>query len=191
MEAFLRGILPRVLEEVSFEIYPSQGKAELLARLPERFRGYARWLPDSWRVVVVVDQDDDDCHELKDRLESMAGKEGLITRSQAAGQPFAVVNRIVVEELEAWYFGDWEAVREAYPGVSRTLSAQAKYRDPDNIRGGTWEAFERILKRAGYFEGGLRKVEAAKTIARHMNPGQNRSRSFMVFHGVLVEIVTA
>jgi hypothetical protein len=25
-----------------------------------------------------------------------------------------VVNRLAIEELEAWYFGDWEAVRAAY-----------------------------------------------------------------------------
>jgi len=44
--------------------------------------------------------------------------------------------------------------------VSPTIPNHAGYRDPDAIRGGTWEAFERILKRHDYFKTGLRKVEA-------------------------------
>ncbi len=35
--------------------------------------------------------------------------------------------------------------------------------DPDAIPGGTWEAFERVLQRSGYFQTGLRKLEAAQT----------------------------
>ena len=190
MEAFLRGILPRVLGDISFEVYPSQCKEDLLERLPERLQGYAGWLPDSWRVVIMVDRNGDDCHDLKQRLEDMADEVGLSTRTEAGGQPYSVINRIVIEELEAWYFGDWEAVRQAYPRVPPNVPMQAKYRDPDGILGGTWEAFERVLKRAGYFEGGLRKIEAAKMIAQHAEPGRNRSRSFSVFHNTLVEMVT-
>ncbi|MCP4656052.1 MAG: DUF4276 family protein [bacterium] len=190
MEALLRGILPRILGKVTFEVYPSQCKEELLERLPVRLRAYAQWLPESWRLVVVVDRDDDDCHELKKRLEIMASTAGLMTRSRAAGPPYAVVNRIAIEELEAWYFGDWEAVCEAYPRLSRTIPMKAKYRDPDGIRGGTWEAFARVLKAKGYFAGGFRKIEAAKELSQYMDPSRNRSRSFTVFHSALVEMVT-
>ncbi len=188
MEIFLRGILPRVLGDVSFDVYPSQCKEDLLERLPERLQGYAGWLPDSWRLVIMVDRDYDDCRDLKRRLENMAGEAGLLTRTEAVDQPYSIVNRIVIEELEAWYFGDWEAVRQAYPRVPRTVPMQAKYRDPDSILGGTWEAFERVLKRAGYFDGGLRKIEAAKMISRYSEPSRNRSRSFSVFHSALVEM---
>jgi hypothetical protein len=90
--------------------------------------------------------------------------------------------------LEAWYFGDWKAVRTAYPGVSSTVPKQARYRDSDAIRGGTWEAFERILQKAGYFQGGLRKIEAARTIAAHMEPSRNSSCSFQVLRSALMEI---
>jgi len=191
MEAFLRGILPRILDDVSFEIYPSQSKTELLSRLPARLQAYAKWLPDSWRLVVVVDRDHDDCHKLKDHLESIAERAGLMTRSKSAGRPYAVVNRIAIEELEAWYFGDWQAVCEAFPNVSPTIPTRRNYRDPDDVHGGTWEAFERILLRAGYFEGGLRKIEAARAISQYVDPSRNRSRSFTSFYGALVEIVGA
>ena len=61
MEALLRGFLPRMLGDVTFQVYPFQCKSELLQHLPERLRGYSSWLPPTWRILVVVDRDDDDC----------------------------------------------------------------------------------------------------------------------------------
>lgn len=65
-----------------------------------------------------------------------------------------------------------------------------RYRDPDSITG-TWEAFERILQRHGYFRGGLRKSEAARAIAPHVDPEANRSKSLSVFYRTLMEAVPA
>ena len=113
----------------------------------------------------------------------------LPTRSRAASGLWRIANRIVIEELEAWYFGDWEAVRQAYPRVSAKIPRRARFRDPDAIKGGTWEAFERVMKKHGYFTTGLRKVEAAESIAAHINPDRNKSRSFSVFRRVLVEAI--
>ena len=188
MEAALRVFLPRVLGYLSFAVHSHQGKLDLLTRMPERLRGYATWLPDDCRIVVVVDRDDDDCSELKRQLERIANNAGLRSRSQASGQPYQVVNRLAIEELEAWYFGDWNAVLAAYPKVPATIPGKAKYRDPDAITGGTWEAFERVLQRAGYFQTGLRKIEAARAVAEHWQPQDNRSRSFQAFHDVLQEM---
>jgi hypothetical protein len=157
--------------------------------LPDRLRGYASWIPETWRIVVVVDRDDEDCGKLKARLEKMAADARLVTRSKTKGQPYVVVNRLAIEELEAWYFGDWEAVRAAYPRVAATIPNQAKYRAPDAVAGGTWEAFERVLQKAGYFEGGLAKIAAAKAIAAHMDPGRNRSRSFQALREALAEMI--
>ena len=81
MEAALRALLPRLLGEVSFEVYLHQGKQDLLKRLPDRLRGYAKWLPPSYRVVVVVDRDNEDCRKLKTQLETMAAEAGLVTRA--------------------------------------------------------------------------------------------------------------
>jgi len=188
MEAALRVLLPRVLGDLGFQVYPHQGKPDLLTRLSERLRGYAAWLPEDYRIVVVVDRDDDDCSELKQQLEQIANNAGLRSRSQASGQPYQVVNRLAIEELEAWYFGDWDAVRSAYPKVPATIPGKAKYRDPDAITGGTWEAFERVLQRAGYFQTGLRKIEAARAVAEHWQPQDNCSHSFQAFHDVLQEM---
>lgn len=188
MEAFLRSLLPRLLPEGrTFEVHPFQGKHDLLGKLEDRLRGYANWLPDDWRIVILVDRDADDCKVLKQRLEELALMAGLRTRSRSGTAPWQLVNRIVVEELEAWYFGDWDAVRSAFPRTQRTIPYQAKYREPDAILGGAWEAFERILKRYGYFETGLRKIEAARAIGAHFDPGRSRSLSFIKFHEAIVE----
>jgi hypothetical protein len=109
MEAFLRALLPRLLPaDRTFDVHPFQDKDDLLSKLESRLRGYAAWLPEGWRIVVVVDRDDDDCHALKERLEAIAEHARLLTRSRGGGPGWQVVNRISIEELEAWYFGDWE-----------------------------------------------------------------------------------
>lgn len=190
MEAFLREFLPRLLgDKASFEVYPYQCKDDLLNKLPARLNGYYRWLPETWRIVVIVDRDDDACAFLKERMEQMAATAGLRTRKSGAGLPWQVANRIAIEELEAWYFGDWEAVRAVYPKVKETIPCVTQYRDPDAIAGGTWEAFERLMQKAGYFRNGLRKTEAARALGRHLEPAHNRSHSFQAFRDALLEAV--
>ncbi|MEZ4295368.1 MAG: DUF4276 family protein [Polyangiaceae bacterium] len=188
MEAALRHLVPKIVGTVSFEIYSFQCKDDLLGKLSARLRGYSRWIPSTSRVAVLVDRDAAECESLKRHLEQIALDAGLATRSSAAGGPYTVVNRVVIEELEAWYFGDWAAVRASYPRVPAGIPSQKKYRDPDAISGGTWEAFERILQKAGYFPAGLRKIEAARTIAAHMVPERNTSRSFLALQKVLSEM---
>jgi len=190
MEALLRTILPKLLGAVTFQIHPHQGKPELLKLLPSRLLGYSHWLPQSWRILVIIDRDDDDCMALKAALEGIAAQVGLTTRS-SGGTTYRVVNRLAIEELEAWYFGDWGAVMAAYPGISPHVPQQAKYRVPDAIAGGTWEAFERILKRAGYFRTGLRKVEAARLIGTEMDPSLNRSASFRALRVALSQMAVS
>jgi hypothetical protein len=196
MESALRVLLPKMIGDLPFEVVTHQCKSELLARLPQRLQGYARrrqhdaWFRDHCRIAVVVDRDDGSCDELKASLEEMAAAAGLTTRAKARKAPWFVLNRIAIEELEAWYFGDWAAVREAYPRVPPTIPDKAAYRDPDDIRG-TWEHFERVLQGAGYFAGGLRKIEAAREVAARMIPPRNTSRSFCVLRDALIELSSA
>lgn len=188
MEAFLRALLPRCLpQHTTFEVHPFQGKDDLLGKLLSRLRGYACWLPEDWRIVVVVDRDDDDCLRLKQRLDDCATQAGLSTRPRSVGPRWQVVNRIAIEELEAWYFGDWEAVHASYPRVASTIPQKRQYRDSDGIAGGTWEAFERIMQRGGYFGGGLRKIEVARMLGAVIEPQRNRSPSFRCFHQAVTQ----
>lgn len=185
MEALLRELLPKVVGQLSHQIYPYRGKADLLGKLPARLRAYARFLSDTSRIVVIVDRDDDDCVVLKQELDELARKAGLTVRASSDAAAYQLVNRLAIEELEAWYFGDWDAVRAAYPRVDPNVPRQRKYRDPDAITGGTWEAFERVLRRAGYFKAGLNKIEAARAIGARMNADANSSASFQKLHEAL------
>ncbi|MBN2011633.1 hypothetical protein JW960_20045 [candidate division KSB1 bacterium] len=81
METCLRFLLPQLLGDISFRIYPHRCKDDLLTHLPNRLRGYRQWLPENWRILVIVDRDDDDCRELKQRLESIAQQAGFQTKS--------------------------------------------------------------------------------------------------------------
>ena len=178
MEAFLKGALPRLLQDCTFQTHAFQGKRDLLRKLPFRLRGYGHWLSDDQRIVVVVDRDSDECRALKQRLEEAAAAAGLRTRSQTGDGCWQVVNRIVIEELEAWYFGDWEAVRGAYPKVSPTIPNQARYGVPDAIRGGTWEAFERILQAPRLLQDWIAQGRSGENGRRPYRPGPQPVREF-------------
>ena len=187
MAAFLRAFLPRFFPNVTADVREYQGKGDLLRKLEGRLRGYADWLPDDWRIVVVVDRDDDDCHRLKERLDRMAVGAGLLTRSRAGNRPWRVVNRIAIEELEAWYFGDPDAVCTAYPRVPRTFASRTPYRQPDAIAGGTWEAFDPLLQDHGYFNNGMPKTQVARDFATLVVPERDTSPSFQRRYNAIVE----
>ncbi len=185
MEAFLLALLPRVLSpEVVWRPINYGSKQQLLERLPQRLAGYARYDP-SYRpkVMVLVDRDADDCAILKEQLESASHDSGLATKARpAVDGSFDVVNRIVVEELEAWFFGDVDALQQAWPGSRRT-SGRAAYRDPDAIRGGTHEALLRVLKASGHMRDAdrLPKIDVARIMGGVLIPERSRSCSFQHF----------
>ena len=93
-------------------------------------KGYAGFLTDDHRVMAIVDRDDDDCKDLKSRLESACTNTGLRSRRVGATSDWEIVTRIAVEELEAWYFGNWTAVRGAYPRMPENTPGQSRSRIP-------------------------------------------------------------
>jgi hypothetical protein len=190
-EAALSVLVPRIIgDAITFKIHAYQGKADLLKKLPERLQGYRNWIPEDWRIVVLADRDSESCVDLKASLEQHSAAVPLPTRTRPGHDGRVVVlNRLAIEELEAWFFGDTEAVLAAYPGVPASLHARAPYRDPDAIRGGTWEKLEQVLQRAGHHKGGLAKVRAAREISMHMEPQRNRSQSFKTFRHGLSELI--
>ncbi len=180
-EAALQILLPKILpDRVEWAFHVFSGKTDLLRKLPSRLRGYKRWLPEDYKIVVLLDRDEEDCIRLKDRLEAMADAAGLLTKSKTKSKKFQVLNRLAIEELEAWFLGDQSAICTAYPRVSKTFWKRAKYADPDSLTR-TWESLEKLLQFSHYHVGGLEKIKAAKEISTHMNPDENRSKSFNCF----------
>jgi hypothetical protein len=180
-EAFLSAVVPKIVPAIPFDVHAYQGVDDMLAKLPRRLRGYHAWLPDDHRIVVLRDEDRRDCRKVKRVIEAMATAAGLSVKRRGRAASFQVLTRVAVEELEAWLLGDVAALADAYPGVPPTLASQRAYRDADAIAGGTWEALERVLQRAGHFKGGLPKVQVAREVGQRMDPDRNTSQSFRTF----------
>lgn len=191
-EMALHNLLPKlIIGEHTYKIITFQGKQDLLKKLKMELRAYKRWIPQDFKIIVLVDRDNQDCRELKAYLESCATEANLTTKTQSGSEmTFTVVNRIAIEELESWYFGDHEAVRAAFPKVTANFHNKAQFRIPDQIAGGTCEAFERLMKSSGYYKNGLRKTEVARNISTFMEPLRNRSKSFQVFWSGLTEMLS-
>lgn len=188
-EAFLEKILPGILGRIDYRINRFLCKDDLLAKLEQRLRGLA-WVPPSHKIVVLVDRDDDDASPLRRKLDDTARRVGFEVHSKRSQGRFQVANRLAIEELEAWFFGESEALRACYPKVPPTLQKREGFRNPDTIAGGTWEALERVLQTAGYFKGGLRKIELARAVGSRFQPERCVSESFREFHAVLREIAS-
>ena len=107
-----------------FQVHPHGGKGKLpqnpnakpdpkdrtlFGQLPAKLRAFAVKGADVC-VVVLVDQDDDDCVQLLIDLQKMLAK--LKTR------PVNVLFRIAMEEIEAWFLADQQAVAAAYANAT-------------------------------------------------------------------------
>jgi len=147
-------------------------KRILLDQLPRLLKGYGR-TPGIELVVVVVDADDRDCSiflkELNDMLVSV-------------DSPPTTLFRLAIEEIEAWYMGDRNALLTAYPHARRaSLNAYVQ----DSVCG-TWERLADALvkggsaaiKREGWPAPGQLKFEWAERIGPLLDAENNLSPSF-------------
>ncbi len=185
-QAALDRFLPKLIQPPhTFATHAFHGKSDLLKNLPMRLKGYAaRFKHDNqtkdWRIIVMINSNGADCRSLKKRI---------VGDAEAAGVAHLVIARIVVQELEAWYFGDVKAIRTVYPKIFMNLLNRRKYRDPDAIPGGTWKALDRLLKDSGYAKG-LRKLADAEAIGGRLDPDRNSSPSFRVFVSAIRRILS-
>ena len=104
-----------------------------------------------------------DCRELKQSLLSLCKGTGR-----------SVLVRIACQEMEAWYFGDTEALAIAYSNPKLwKISKQKKYRIPDNIPTPKEELYRLIPEH--------QQIAGAKRVAPHMDIERNTSESFRQF----------
>ncbi len=163
-----------------------RGKADpskriLLAQLPRLLKGYGKSLPKNENcVIVVADLDDRDCLKFKEELTQLLHQ---------CNPPPRAKFRIAVEELEAWFLGDPQAILSAYPKTNKKVLKT--YRQ-DSICG-TWETLADAvfpggagaLKKAGWPLPGKEKCKWAQDIAPHMDVEKNQSKSFQAFRDCL------
>ena len=159
---FLCALLPKILPpDVDYRCIPHQGRGNLRKSIPIKLRG---WRTPNTRFIIVHDQDSNDCKKLKRDLRELC---------RETPHPDCLI-RIVCRELEAWYFGDLDAVQSAFPSFRAARHQnRAKYRQPDDIVNPSKE-LETIVN-------GFSKYRAAKKIPQYMNIDANHSQSFRCF----------
>lgn len=163
-KALLQGLIPRLLgpRKLAIKYVVFQGKRDLEKKSLDRMKG---WLEPDSAFVVLVDQDAEDCRELKARL---CSKYEAINSSN-------LLIRIACRELESWYFGDLSAVEKALGKKSLiSYSNKSKYREPDNIQ----NPLEELRKITG---GVYQKTSGSREIAPHLAVEKNNSPSFRAF----------
>lgn len=163
MKVLLDGLLPRPFPELPFLCVPHEGKQDLEKSVPRKLRA---WRVPGVRFVVLRDNDGGDCHALKERLAALC---------QEGRREDALV-RIACQELEAWYFGDPNALAEAFEDDRlRRVGGKARYRDPDAVQRPSAE-IERLVPE-------FQKVSGARRMASRLSREGNSSRSFQVLIG--------
>jgi hypothetical protein len=161
MKVLLEGLLPRLVPDMPFLCVTHEGKGDLEKSIPRKLRA---WREPGVRFVVVRDNDGADCLELK---------RGLADLCRQAGRVDTLI-RIPCQELEAWYFGDPEALAQAYGSARpRSFAGSSRYRVPDAIRKPSTD-LERLLP-------GFQKISGARKMGALLAEERNRSRSFQVF----------
>jgi len=161
MKVLLEGLLPRVMPALRFLCVVHEGKNDLEKNIPRKLR---QWREPGARFVIVRDNDGADCTRLKDTLVGLVPEE---RREQT-------LVRIPCQELEAWYFGDPDALALAFSDPDlRTLGTRARFRDPDRVS----EPSSALAELAPAFQ----TVSGARAMGRLLDPSRNTSRSFHVF----------
>lgn len=147
-------------------------KRILLDQLPRLLRGYGN-TPGIDAVVVVLDSDRRNCVDFLAELKALAA-----CCNPAPNTLF----RIAIEEIEAWYFGDRQALTTAYPRAK--IDVLNRYVQ-DSVCG-TWELLadaiypggSAAINRAGWPLPGQVKHEWAEKIGPHLDLDRNVSPSF-------------
>jgi hypothetical protein len=159
----LDGLLPRILDDsICYRAIHFEGKQDLEKRLHRKLKN---WMNPDALFVVVRDQDQGDCAEVKQKLKTIC---------RDAGRPDTLV-RIACHELESWFLGDLQAVEKALD-VKNIASKQGKktFREPDLLANPKQE-LKRLTKDR------YQQILGARRIGKELSITGNRSTSFNVF----------
>ena len=161
MDALLKELLPRIFPNVTFQYIPHEGKQDLEKSIPRKLRG---WREPDVCFVVMRDNDGQDCVALKERLRELC---------TSGGREDTLI-RIVCQELEAWYFGEPDALAEAYGRDNlRNIGRRRGFRDSDSIQNPS-QRLENIVPE---FRKG---TTSARRMGQCLTKERNKSTSFQV-----------
>jgi hypothetical protein len=147
-------------------------KKTLLENLPKLLNGYGQ-TPGYDAVLVLADTDNRDVLAFRGELHAVL---------EQCGQAPRTMFGLATEEIEAWYFGDREALLSAYPRADKKVLNRYQ----QDAVCGTWEMLAdalvkggaAMLKQQGFFKSGEFKHECANRIGPLMDVARNQSPSF-------------
>ena len=171
MKTLLEGLLPRFFPGLQFACIAHEGKQDLERSIPRKLQS---WQEPGVRFVIMRDNDNADCRDLKARL----------TRLCVQGGRSDSLVRIVCQELEAWYLGEPDALAAAYDNESlRGLHNKARYRQPDAVAQPAQE-MKRLIP-------GFGKIDCARRMAQALTEAGNQSSSYKSFLQGMAQFVDA
>lgn len=182
----VRSVLTRrfgLIEDINFRIHKHKGRGQLpsdllgnpdpkqqtlLHLLPAKLRGWS-YFDDDACVVVLIDVDDDPCHELLSRLNEMLAR--------LPKKPPRVLFRLAIEETESWFIADVNAIAAAYP---KARTQKLRRIAADDIVG-AWEELAIALGIKASTVTGADKYAWAECISPHLDLDEPRSPSLRKF----------
>lgn len=169
MQETLSILLPRILHgnwrlNENYFIRSHEGKSDLQKSIPNKIKVFSKYHEPAG-IVIVHDQDSNNCKELKKYLLNICKENGTCP----------VLIRIACKELESWYLGDMQAISHAYPSFKiAQYRNKAKFRNPEQLNAA--DELRRILPE-------FQKVASAKAISIHLSivEEENKSESYQQF----------
>lgn len=173
MKEVLSVILPKILPtnwvlDENYFIRSHEGKSDLQKSIPQKIKVFSKYHEPAG-IIILQDQDSNDCKILKNKLKEICFQNG----------DCKVLIRIVCKELESWYLGDMQAIKEAYPNfkIDKYINKK-KFREPD-IMNNAAEEVEKILPE-------FKKINSAKLISQYLDvvdglKNKNKSESYKQF----------
>lgn len=161
-------VLPQILPqgwvyEENWFIRKHNGKSDLRRSIPIKFRAFSQ-SSQNVGILIVQDQDANDCVKLKQELVELCQSNNT--------KPCPYLVRIVCHELEAWYFGDPDAIEQVFGHKFKADAYRNKSicKKPDDVI--------TPKKRLKSIVGDYPQVATAKEIGIHMDVDSNSSESF-------------
>lgn len=165
MKILLDGLLPRLFPgwvvNQHFQCVKHEGKSDLDRSIPRKL---SAWRIPGDRFVIVRDNDNANCLQLKARLQALCLN---------SGHPETLI-RLACQELESWYIGDLQSLAQAFNDPKLGAPAMRKrFALPDDWQKPSVE-LERLIPT-------FQKGSGARTMAAYLRETGNRSVSFQMF----------
>ena len=146
------------LDKGCFRILKFEGKRDLLKRFTNIMKSWGSSKGPT-RFVVLVDQDGEDCRELKQKIQE---------KIQDIDNEKCIVC-IACRELEAWYLANPDELQKVYPLFSKIRNKKHFREDPSNIK----QPARMLDKHIPEF----RKIEAAERMGEELGGKFSKSSS--------------